>query len=366
MMVGAQFTYAELLPVRGNNPQMKGARLSSNLRMTRGQILALVTAAAASEAQTIAFTGVPTAGGYLFAFNGYQFTLSVGTTAAQAKAILEALPNIGTGNVNVTGGALPTVINITFQNALANLPQPLITKVTNSLTGGTAPDATVARTTAGVAYNRYVPYNGTQVTAPVAPTVAGNGAGSAFAAGTHLVQMTFLTAAGESTPSPASAVTLTAAQNIRVSAVASVNATYTTNYGLTPITGANFYVDGVWTGTVAISGGNIPQTDLTGAALAQGKNPPQTNTAFVYGDGTQSPRLILKFDVTTNERGLVNFGSASTSQHGASKIDVPAYEGGIFRYGDLIGCDQYAISSMLGRFLSGSIADPNSEIMFPT
>ena len=63
--------------------------------------------------------------------------------AADVKTALEALPNIGAGNVDVSGGALPgSVLTITFKGALANRDVPNLMAF-SSLTGGTTPAITI-------------------------------------------------------------------------------------------------------------------------------------------------------------------------------------------------------------------------------
>lgn len=130
--------------------------------------------------------------------------------------------------------------------------------------------------------------------APVAPTVAGNGSGSSYGAGTYAVQTTYKTPFGETTPSPAVLVTLTAAQNIRVSAQGG---------GVLPagVTFGAFYVNGVRAvADVASSGGSIPQTDLTGATPAVAGGPPAVNTAGLgtVAAGTGNQYRVHGFSMT--------------------------------------------------------------------
>lgn len=103
-------------------------------------------AAGVNEVQTI--TGAATGGSGPLTFNG-QPTAAVAynATAAAIQAALVALSNVGAGNVVCAGGPLGTAgVTVTFQGALANAPQSLIT-VGAGFTGGAV---TVAETTHGV------------------------------------------------------------------------------------------------------------------------------------------------------------------------------------------------------------------------
>lgn len=83
---------------------------------------------------TISFSGQTTA------------SLDDDATAAQVQAALEALSNIGEGNVEVTGGPLASgAFSVKFVGDLANANQPAMT---TTPTGGTG-TVTVATTTAG-------------------------------------------------------------------------------------------------------------------------------------------------------------------------------------------------------------------------
>lgn len=122
----------------------------------QGTVLAEYTLGAAANAvQTVTVTGTPTGGsiGYL-RFQEYQTpVLAHNVTAAAMQAALEALPNIGAGNVTV---ALDTnVYTITFVDELAAQLQPALVLIGTALTGGTDPAAAVAVVTAGRAAGLY-------------------------------------------------------------------------------------------------------------------------------------------------------------------------------------------------------------------
>lgn len=119
-------------------------------------VIALAPSVGANDVQTITETGPPTAGNFTvtldFAPGGIASPVVSGniawnSTAAAAQAILQAMSNIGAGNVICSGGPLPgTPIVCTFQGALADELVPVM--VPNS-TGLTAGAAVVTHTTPG-------------------------------------------------------------------------------------------------------------------------------------------------------------------------------------------------------------------------
>lgn len=110
---------------------------------------ALVTGA--NEVQALTITGTPTGGTFTITYDG-QTTAAIAYNAAASavKTALEALSNIGTGNVACGGGSLPgTPVTITFQNAMGKRDVPLATADGSGLTGGISPAAAIALTTQG-------------------------------------------------------------------------------------------------------------------------------------------------------------------------------------------------------------------------
>lgn len=102
---------------------------------------------AVNEVQTITITGSPTGGDYTLTFDGETTAaIAYNANAAAVDSALEALSNIGAGNVTVSGTSPKTV---TFTGTLAGASQPLITADASGLTGGTDPDITVVQTTEG-------------------------------------------------------------------------------------------------------------------------------------------------------------------------------------------------------------------------
>jgi hypothetical protein len=117
-----------------------------------GQLLGQsLTYTAANDVQTLSVTGTPTGGSFLLNFNGDTIgPVLYNSTAAQLQALLDADPQIGAANTLVSGGPLPgTALVITFQNLCGNLLQPVMTILSNSLTGGSSPTPSVAHTTSG-------------------------------------------------------------------------------------------------------------------------------------------------------------------------------------------------------------------------
>jgi hypothetical protein len=114
-----------------------------------------VGVASANDVQTVTVNGVPTGGTFTLAFNGSAPTVPIAFNAAAAtvQTALTNLSTIGAGNVAVSGAGPYTV---TFQGTLANAPEPLMTH-TDSLTGGTSPNVSIAHTTTGSAAGLSVP-----------------------------------------------------------------------------------------------------------------------------------------------------------------------------------------------------------------
>jgi len=108
---------------------------------------------AQNEVQTLTITGTPTGGTFTLTYDGQTTsTIAYNADAATVDAALEALSNIGAGDVTCAGGALPgTPVTIQFTSALAQLNVALITADGSGLTGGSSPDAAVATTTPGSA-----------------------------------------------------------------------------------------------------------------------------------------------------------------------------------------------------------------------
>lgn len=102
-----------------------------------------------NEAQLYTVTGSPTGGTFKFTAEGQETAaIAYNASAATKQAIMEALSTIGTGNYAGSGSSGGPWTG-TWIGALAGTPIPLVTLTNNSLTGGTSPSVTIARTTAG-------------------------------------------------------------------------------------------------------------------------------------------------------------------------------------------------------------------------
>lgn len=113
--------------------------------------------AGTSEVQTLTIGGTPTGGTFKLAYDG-QVTSSITWTATDATLVsnidtaLEALTNIGSGNITTAAGTLSSgigTVTLTFAGTLAKKAVNTITVHTNALTG-TSPTLAVVETTPGV------------------------------------------------------------------------------------------------------------------------------------------------------------------------------------------------------------------------
>lgn len=103
-----------------------------------------------AEVQTLTTTGVPTGGTFTLSYNGQTTGAIVFNAAASViQTALRLLPGLTGTVITAGGGALPTPVTLTFSGTLLG-PQPAIVANGAALTGGTAPTASVARTTPGV------------------------------------------------------------------------------------------------------------------------------------------------------------------------------------------------------------------------
>ncbi|NEC20489.1 hypothetical protein [Streptomyces parvus] len=105
-------------------------------------------AAVTNEVQTLTVTGAPTGGTFTITWSGQTTAaLAYNATAAQVQAALEALSNIVPGDVTVTGEAGgPWTLTWGGTQLGEDVAAPTTTE---SFTGGTSPDITIATTTAG-------------------------------------------------------------------------------------------------------------------------------------------------------------------------------------------------------------------------
>ena len=116
--------------------------------------------AGANEVMTITVSGTPTGGTFSFLLLGQTITLNFDDTSAEVQtAINAALAVLGTGHtVGVAGAGFPgAAATVTFSGAqVSGRNIPIMTAVTNGLTGGSAPDIAYATTTPGRSGRREV------------------------------------------------------------------------------------------------------------------------------------------------------------------------------------------------------------------
>ncbi len=104
------------------------------------------------EVQRITITGTPTGGTFTVTWNA-QTTAAIAfnAIASAVQTAIQALSNVGAGNVTCSGGPLPgTPVDVTFTGALGKTNVAAMT-TTDSLTGGSTPASAVTTPTAGVA-----------------------------------------------------------------------------------------------------------------------------------------------------------------------------------------------------------------------
>lgn len=115
-----------------------------------------------NEAQQISITGGPTGGDFTLTYDG-QTTAAIAYDAAAAavQTAIEALSNVGTGNVTCAGGPLPgSAVTATFVNELGaawGVDPVQMTADSSGLTGGSSPSVTVTTATPAATYGTAIP-----------------------------------------------------------------------------------------------------------------------------------------------------------------------------------------------------------------
>lgn len=156
------YTQSELTPTMFPERMLKASLpVAANQHMAKGTVVGLVTSSAVSDVQTLTQASA-TGGTFTITFGfGTVYTTSpiaYNASAATVQTALQSLPNIGSGNVACSGGALGSAgVVCTFAGALANQPQPVFAINNTALTGSGAA-VTVAHTTPGVANGMLEPY----------------------------------------------------------------------------------------------------------------------------------------------------------------------------------------------------------------
>ncbi|MEW4569302.1 hypothetical protein AB1L88_15665 [Tautonia sp. JC769] len=260
---------------------------------------------------------------------------------ADLATALEAI--YGSGNVAVTGSALPTgPLTITLQNQLAGFPATSPTLTVSALTGGGSYD--IATGQVGRSAGTYEAYASLKLANPAAaPTASGTGSAGGYAAGSYNVQVAYETAEGETAGSPVASIAMTSAQQLRIGQITGLSAR---------VTRVNVYVNGNHAGAITPSGGTAAQTDftLTAGSVIPGKRIPRHNS-------TGNPRCVLPRTVATDAHGLITLGEqASGYLNEKGDKSITAFFAGTFRTQDLVGLDADA-AHILGRMLKGTLGD---------
>lgn len=172
----------QIQPKNGSPSFLKLAASNSVNKLAKTLTLTGVPAEATGTNEVQTLTGSGTlAGSYALVYEGYSTPmLAAGAVAATVQAALEALPNIGVGNILVAGGPLNTVtpMTLTFRVALGKKNVSLI--VVNSI-AITASAITVAETTPGVPYSPLPSINSTILGPEILP-LGGTTGGLQFSA----------------------------------------------------------------------------------------------------------------------------------------------------------------------------------------
>lgn len=113
-------------------------------------ITTLTTGSPTNEIQTVTITGTPTGGTFTLTFSGQTTSVLAYNAAASAvQTALEALSNLASGDVTVTGGPGPgTPYVVTFGGNYAATNVPAMT-ATGNFTGGSSPAVGVTSSTEG-------------------------------------------------------------------------------------------------------------------------------------------------------------------------------------------------------------------------
>lgn len=154
MPVNPQVTYnVDILhpaDSRPGYPLKRNVLLQGGQDIAKGTVMRELIGTQQNDVQTITITGTPTGGTFTVSINGFVTpAIAYNATAATLQAALEALDQVGTGNITVTGGPGPgTAYVLTGSNDFANRPLP-VAVVAGSFTGGSSPAIANVHTTTG-------------------------------------------------------------------------------------------------------------------------------------------------------------------------------------------------------------------------
>lgn len=123
---------------------------SGVMHVLQGKSIAFSVIARKRCIHTITVTGEPTAGTFTITCRGGTTDpINIYATAATVQRALEQLDNIGSGNVEVTGGPGPDIAWTVFFLGALRGSQTTVTIGDVTLTGGSSPDVTDAVVSAG-------------------------------------------------------------------------------------------------------------------------------------------------------------------------------------------------------------------------
>jgi hypothetical protein len=157
------YSQSELTPAMFPERMLKASLpVAANQHMAKGTVVGVCASSSVNDVQTLSQSSA-TGGTFTLTFGfGTVYTtapIAYNASAAQVQSALQALPNIGAGNVTCTGGALGSAgVVCTFAGALAGQPQPTLAVNQAGLTGSGAA-VSVTHTTNGVASGALEPYN---------------------------------------------------------------------------------------------------------------------------------------------------------------------------------------------------------------
>ena len=147
---------------------------------TGGVIAAVQDGTTQNEKQQVSLVGSPTGGTFTLTFQG-QTTAAIAYNAdtATLDAALEALSNIGVGDVTCTGGPLPgTAIVVEFTTALANTDVQQMTGSGTSLTGASVNVSVTQEAVTGVNEQQEIEIQGTPTGGTFTITYSGQTTGT--------------------------------------------------------------------------------------------------------------------------------------------------------------------------------------------
>jgi hypothetical protein len=283
-----------------------------------------------NEIQQVTIAGTPTGGTFTLTYSG-QTTAAIArnATAATVDTALEALSNIGAGNVSVAGGPGPsTPWTVTFTGTLAatNVAQMTSTSSLTGGTGGTDEVQTITITGAPTGGTFTVTFGG-QTTAAQARTATAGTLQTALQALSSIGAGNVLVTGG---PGPTTPYVVTFAGALASSDVAQMTAAHTFTGGTTPNISVSTTTPGVstpvtvTTGTSGVATSPAPSvTTTTRPDLTWSYSDPQSESqaawqlyvftqAFATGHDMTDPAvwaasaLVAESGINRSTRGITS------------------------------------------------------------